>query len=177
MMSEGACSWTSTRLPASRQRRTTIRIAREAIPPPAARIGAPGITGPMVAQACATSVAAMSIAAQGVESGDEGLTLVLLTDRISNGPHLVYPSRSTPGGTVLSEDWVMQNFQKDPWAGKAMIHTAEAVAAEAGFTREELDAATVLRYEQYERSLENNRAFQRRYMVPIEIPVRKGEPQ
>jgi acetyl-CoA acetyltransferase family protein len=146
-------------------------------PTVAARIGAPGITGPMVAQACATSVAAISIAGQGVEAGDEGLTLVLLTDRTSNGPHLVYPSQSTQGGTVLSEDWVMQNFRRDPWAGKAMIHTAEAVAAEAGFTREELDAATLLRYEQYERSLEDDRAFQRRYMVPVEIPVRKGAPQ
>jgi acetyl-CoA acetyltransferase family protein len=146
-------------------------------PTVAARLGAPGITGPMVAQACATSVAAVAIAAQGVEAGDEGLTLALLTDRISNGPHIVYPSRTTPGGTVRSEDWVMENFRRDPWAGKAMIQTAEAVAAEAGFTREEIDAVTLLRYEQYERSLDDDRAFQRRYMVPIEIPVRKGDPQ
>jgi acetyl-CoA acetyltransferase len=143
-------------------------------PTVAARLGAPGITGPMVAQACATSAAAIAVAAQGVEAGDQGLTLVLLTDRISNGPHIVYPSRSSPGGAVRSEDWVMENFRRDPWAGRAMIQTAEAVAAEAGFTREEIDAATLLRYEQYERSLDDDRAFQRRYMVPVEIPMRKG---
>ena len=143
-------------------------------PTVAARLGAPGITGPMVAQACATSAAAVAIAAQGVESGDEGLTLVLLTDRISNGPHIVYPSRTAPGGAVRSEDWVMENFRRDPWAGMAMIQTAEAVAAEAGFAREDIDAVTLLRYEQYDRSLEDDRAFQRRYMVPVELPARKG---
>ena len=68
----------------------------------------------------------------------------------------------------------MENFRRDPWAGKAMIETAEAVAAEAGFTREEIDAVTLLRYEQYDRSLEGDRAFQRRYMVPVELPGRKG---
>lgn len=143
-------------------------------PTVAARMGAPGITGPMVAQACATSVAAIALAAQGVESGDDGLTLALLSDRISNGPHLVYPSRTAPGGAVRSEDWVMENFRRDPWAGKAMVQTAEAVAAEAGFSREEIDALTVLRYEQYDTSLEDDRAFQRRYMVPVELPGRKG---
>jgi len=143
-------------------------------PTVAARLGAPAVTGPMVAQACATSVAAVAVAAQGVEAGDTGLTLALLTDRISNGPHLVYPSRTSAGGAVRSEDWVMENFRRDPWAGKAMIQTAEAVAAEAGFTREEIDAVTLLRYEQYDRSLEDDRAFQRRYMVPVELPGRKG---
>jgi acetyl-CoA C-acetyltransferase len=68
----------------------------------------------------------------------------------------------------------MDNFKRDPWAGKAMIQTAEAVAVEAGFTREELDATTVLRYEQYERSLDDDRAFQRRYMVTVDVPGPKG---
>jgi acetyl-CoA C-acetyltransferase len=68
----------------------------------------------------------------------------------------------------------MENFRRDPWAGKAMISTAEAVAAEAGFSRAEIDAVTLLRYEQYGRSLEEDRAFQRRYMVPVELPGRKG---
>jgi acetyl-CoA acetyltransferase family protein len=142
-------------------------------PTVAARIGAPGITGPMVAQACATSVAAITVAAMGVEAGDDGLTLALLTDRISNGPHLVYPSPSSPGGAPRTEDWVMENFRRDPWAEKAMIQTAELVAAEGGFSREEIDAVTLLRYEQYGRSLEDDRAFQRRYMVPVEIAGRK----
>ena len=141
----------------------------------AGRIGAPGITGPMVSQACATSVAAIDIAAMSVEGG-RGPNLVVVADRTSNGPHLVYPSPSSQGGAARSEDWVMDNFACDPWTGESMTRTAEKVAAEAGFTREEIDRVTLLRYEQYERALEDDRAFQRRYMVPVEIPRRKGDP-
>jgi acetyl-CoA C-acetyltransferase len=49
------------------------------------------------------------------------------------------------------------------------------VATEAGFTREQIDDVTVLRYEQYARALEDDRAFQRRYMVPAQLPGRRPE--
>jgi len=145
-------------------------------PTVAARIGAPGVTGPMVAQACATSVAALAVAALAVEGGDDGLHLVVVTDRTSNGPHIVYPSASSQGGAVRAEDWVLDNFRRDPWAGQPMIRTAELVAAEHGISREEIDEVSFLRYEQYARACADDRAFQRRYMVPVEIPGRKGEP-
>lgn len=145
-------------------------------PTVAARIGAPGVTGPMVAQACATSVAALSVAALAVEGAGDGLQLVVVTDRTSNGPHIVYPSASSQGGAVRAEDWVLDNFRRDPWAGQPMIRTAELVAAEHGISREEIDEVTFLRYEQYARACEDDRAFQRRYMVPVEISSRKGEP-
>jgi acetyl-CoA C-acetyltransferase len=47
-----------------------------------------------------------------------------------------------------------------------MLATAERVAAEGGFSKEELDELTVRRYEQYEDALADDRAFQRRWMVP-----------
>jgi acetyl-CoA acetyltransferase family protein len=144
-------------------------------PTVAAKIGAPHVTGPMVAQACATSVAAVTLAALTVEGGEDGLNLALLTDRTSNGPHIVYPSPSNQGGTVKTEDWVMENFRRDPWAGQPMHRTAEIVAAELGVSREEIDDVTLLRYQQYARALEDDRAFQRRYMVPVEVPARKGD--
>ena len=143
-------------------------------PTVAARIGAPGITGPMVAQACATSVAAVSAAAQGIEAGEDGLILAVLSDRTSNGPHLVYPNPSAQGGTAYSEDWVMENFRRDPWAGESMVQTAEHVAEEGGFDRQAIDEVTLLRHRQYEDALADDRAFQRRYMVPVELPGRRG---
>jgi acetyl-CoA acetyltransferase family protein len=146
-------------------------------PTVAAKIGAPGVTGPMVAQACATSVAAIALAALTVEGGEDGLNLALLTDRTSNGPHIVYPSPSNQGGSVSTEDWVMENFRRDPWAGQPMHRTAEIVAAELAVSREEVDDVTLLRYDQYARALEDDRAFQRRYMVPVELPSRKGDPK
>ncbi len=146
-------------------------------PTVAGRIGAPDVTGPMIAQACATSVACLQAAATAAEADRGGVQLVAVTDRTSNGPHLVYPSPSTPGGSPQTEDWVLENFRSDPWAGRSMVETAERVAADAGITREEIDDVTLLRHHQYQRSLENDRAFQRSYMIEVEIPRRKREPQ
>ena len=74
------------------------------------------------------------------------------------------------------EHWILDNFKKDPWAGQAMVDTAEAVAAEAGIERGELDELTLLRYEQYEAALADDRAFQRRWMVPVTVPRRGRDP-
>jgi acetyl-CoA acetyltransferase family protein len=144
-------------------------------PTVAARIGAPGISGPMIAQACATSVAAVQTAAAQIEAGKDGPVLALLTDRTSNGPHIVYPGLGSMGGAPASEDWVLENFRRDPWAEEAMIATSENVAREGGFSREQVDAVTVLRHEQYRLALENDREFQRRYMVSVEVPKGSGE--
>jgi acetyl-CoA acetyltransferase len=68
---------------------------------------------------------------------------------------------------------MMDNFNRDPWAGGAMIQTAENVAIETGINREQCDAVTLRRYEQYTDSLAQDRAFQKRYMFPAEIKVSK----
>ena len=116
------------------------------------------------------SITVRKSSAANVEAGHEGLTLVCLTDRTSNGPHLVFPTPSAPGGTPMAEDWVMANFRRDPWAGNSMIETAESVAAEHDISRPEIDALTLLRYEQYvEGALADDRAFQRTFMVPVEL--------
>jgi acetyl-CoA acetyltransferase len=139
----------------------------------AARIGATGLTGPMVAQACATSVAALQAAA-GAVAGGAGPQLVVATDRISNGPTLSWPAPNATGGAPVTSHWVLDSFARDPWAGAGMLDAAEAVAAEMGVAREELDDLTALRWEQYAAALADDRAFQRRYQVPVEIPQRKG---
>ena len=146
-------------------------------PTVAARIGAMGVTGPMISQACATSAACLQAAAANHEANadDGGVTLVVTTDRTSNGPLVTYPSPSGPGGSPQVENWVLDSFAKDPWAGAAMYTTGENVAAEAEITREELDEVTALRYEQYQNALENDREFQRSYMVPVEIPKKRKE--
>lgn len=145
-------------------------------PSVAARIGAPGVTGPMISQACATSVACVHSAAATTEGDDSEVTLVVTTDRTSNGPQVVYPKPSAPGGSPEIENWVQDSFDRDPWAGEAMFTTGELVAAEEGISREELDDITAMRYEQYEQALEKDREFQKRYMVPVTIPRKRKDP-
>ena len=139
----------------------------------AALMGCPDIAGVLLSQACTTSTTCIWQASMGVETGLFDNCFCLMTDRCSNGPHSIWPNPPGPGGQVVSEDWVMDNFALDPWAGGAMIQTAENVAKEAGITREQCDALTLRRYEQYQDSLAEGRAFQRRYMFPVEIAVSK----
>jgi acetyl-CoA C-acetyltransferase len=135
----------------------------------AARLGFAGVSGPMIAQACATAVAAVHAAAASQQGVPGGARLVVLTDRTSNGPHVVYPRTQGPGGTADHENWVLDNFGRDPVTGEGMLATAERVAAEGGFEKAQLDALTVRRYEQYEDALARDRAFQRPWMVPITV--------
>jgi acetyl-CoA acetyltransferase len=133
----------------------------------AARLGLPAITGPHIAQACATSVACLAAAAAHVECDRDARVLVVTADRTSNGPLLVHPRPSAPGGSPATEHWVLDNFAADPWTSESMLATAEAVAGEGGFSRQALDETTLLRYSQYERALEDDRAFQRTVLQPV----------
>ncbi len=141
----------------------------------AALMGATGVPGIWVSQACSTSTVAVYSAAMGVECGLFQTPFCLMTDRCSNGPHVVWPNPLGPGGQVISENWMMDNFNRDPFAGQAMIQTAENVAREEGITREECDAVTLERYRQYREALANDREFQKRYMFPVLIRVSKKE--
>jgi len=141
----------------------------------AARIGATGVTGPMVSQACATSVACLDVAAGRVAAGG-GTHLVVATDRTSNGPAVLYPRPGAQGGAPLASNWVLDSFARDPWAQTSMLDAGDAVAAEASISRAELDELAALRAEQYEDALDEDRAFQRRYMVEVQIPRRRGGP-
>jgi acetyl-CoA C-acetyltransferase len=126
-----------------------------------------------ISQACTTGVTCLNQAAMGIETGLYKNVFVLTTDRCSNGQHAVWPNPNGPGGQVISEDWLMDMFGKDPWAGNAMIKTAEDTAKSFGMTKEDSDAIALRRYEQYRMSLANDREFQKRYMFPVEIQLSK----
>jgi acetyl-CoA acetyltransferase len=141
----------------------------------AALIGAPGITGPILSQACATSARVLASAAAEIETSASQTILGVTLDRCSNGPHVYYPNPLGPGGKGDTEDWVWDNFNYDPYAKNAMIQTAENVAREADITREQQDEMMLLRYAQYQDALKDNAAFHRRYMVaPIEVKDATG---
>jgi len=127
----------------------------------------------MINQACTTSTTAIHLAAVNIEAGSYQVAYALSGDRCSNGPHTIWPNPMGPGGEVISENWMMDNFNSDPNAGFKMIQTAENVAKGAGITKEECDAVTVRRYEQYADAIANDRAFQKRYMFPAEVTISK----
>jgi acetyl-CoA acetyltransferase family protein len=136
--------------------------------------GKKDVPGIMINQACTTSTTCIHLAAVNVEVGTFETAFALMSDRCSNGPHTVWAQPLGPGGEVESENWMMDNFT-DPWGGMMMVQTAENVAAEAGITRQECDAVALRRYEQYLESLADDRAFQKRYMFPVEVKVSRKQ--
>jgi acetyl-CoA acetyltransferase family protein len=137
--------------------------------------GAKDLPALMINQACTTSTTCIHLGAINIEVGTYDTAFALMTDRCSNGPHTIWPNPLGPGAEVESENWMMDNFNRDPWAGQKMIQTAENVARELGTTREECDAVTLRRYEQYQEALANDRAFQKRYMFPAEVRVSRKQ--
>ena len=137
-------------------------------------IGAPSVGGPTVNQACATSARVLRMAAQEVREGAAQCALVLAADKCSNGPHLYYPDPGGPGGTGTAENWVLDNFGRDPYAGCAMIDTAENVAKKYGISTAEQHDVVLRRYAQYRDACADDHAFHRRYMtLPFPVPDAK----
>lgn len=136
----------------------------------ASRLGAPHLSGPMLSQACATSVALLRAAAGSVSTGSAQTVLAVAADRTSNGPLLVYPQPSATAGAPATEHWVLDSFARDPQTGQSMLATAEAVAGEQTVTRDEIDDVTALRHEQYASTGGGGE-----HVVPVVIPGRRGE--
>lgn len=134
-----------------------------------AMTGLPGITGPTVAQACATSARVLQTAAEEIAVGSASCVLSVAADRCSNGPTLLYPEPSASGGTARTEAWVMDNFSNDPYALSTMVETADRVASRYAITTAQQHEVALQRYHQYQQALAGERAFQRRYMV--EVPI------
>ncbi|MGC8494682.1 MAG: thiolase family protein [Syntrophobacteraceae bacterium] len=124
-----------------------------------------------IMQACTTGTTCVYNAALAVEQGYMKSPICLTTDRLSNGPHTIWPNPNGPGGEVISENWAMDNFNADPNTGQPMIQTAENVSKKAGLTREQADEVALRRYEQYMDSMKDDRAFQKRYMFPVEVKL------
>ena len=140
----------------------------------AGELGAPQIGGPTIMQACATSARVITHAAQEIASGQTHCVLAITADRVSNGPHIYYPNPRGLGGTGETEDWVLANFERDPFADCSMVATAENCAKRWGISTQEQHALVLQRYAQYQMALApqaNGETFQHRYMtLPFAVP-------
>jgi len=136
-------------------------------------IGNPDIGGPRVAQACATSTVSINVAASYIEVGSNANVLVATCDRTSNGPNILWPNPSGLGGKPDFESWMVDGFIFEPTGDTGPLGTANNVVKERGITREESDALVLDRYIKYTMSTADDRKFQKRYMIPVEIRLSK----
>ena len=139
-----------------------------------AMIGADRLTGPTVSQACATSARCLQNARCEISGGSADSALVVTADRTSNAPTLSYPDPAAPGAQPAGEHWIIDNFNRDPHAGLAMVETAENVARRWQITTAEQHDVVLRRHEQYGDATADGGAFHKRYMrLPFEVPDRR----
>jgi acetyl-CoA acetyltransferase len=136
-------------------------------------IGNPNIGGPRVAQACATSTVSINTAASYIEVGSNANVLVATCDRTSNCPNILWPNPQGLGGKPDFESWMVDGFKLDPTGNTGPLGTANNVVKELGITRQESDALVLDRYMKYTMSTADDRKFQKRYMVPVEVRLSK----
>jgi acetyl-CoA acetyltransferase len=152
---------------------TTVPQRQWFFAPPhfASLMGNVNISGPLIAQACATSAVSINYAAMLVEGGTSRNVFVATTDRCSNSPNILWPNTTGLGGKPDFESWMADGFEMDPVAGVSALQTAENVAKEHGVTREESDRMALNRYQKYLDAVANDREFQKRYMLPVEVKI------
>ena len=139
----------------------------------AGELGAPQIGGPTIMQACATSARVIAHADDEIRAGRAERVLAITADRVSNGPHIYYPNPRGPGGTGETEDWVLGNFESDPFARCNMLSTAENCARQWRVSTTEQHELVLRRYAQYQDALRDHggQTFQQRYMaLPFAVP-------
>jgi len=138
-------------------------------------IGNPYIGGPRISQACATSTVCLNYAACSIEAGGNTNLLVATCDRTSNCPNILWPNPSGLGGKPDFESWMVDGFNYEPTGDTGPLGIANIVVKERGITREESDAIVLDRYIKYTMSTANNREFQKRYMLPVEVRVSRKQ--
>lgn len=109
----------------------------------AALMGCEHTTGHMISQACTTGLLALFNAATQIESNLCNTTYCLTSDRTSNGPMVTWPEYD------VTENWIEDNFNYDPWGQTSMLETAELVADKIKTNKELMDEVTAFRHNQY----------------------------
>jgi len=128
-----------------------------------------------VNQACSTSTTILNLLAMDMELEVYEVGYLLTADRCSNGPHTIWANPLGPGAMPEREDWMMDNFEGTPRHHALMVQTAENVAKEEGFTKEQCDTVVLRRFQQYQMALADDRAFQKRYMFAPEVTVTRKQ--
>lgn len=135
------------------------------------QLGSTAVAGPTISQACATGARVLQSGAAEIREGNAGVCLAIAADRTSNGPHLYYPAPHAAGGTGDGENWILDNFGRDPFTGQSMLKTAENVASRYRIDTARQNDMTLRRYEQYGQALADDSAFLRRFMaLPFAVP-------
>ena len=129
-----------------------------------------------LSKVCGSGLRAVSLAAQMIKAGDVDIVLAGGTESMSNSPYVVNGHRF---GTKMGHQTVIDTMINDGlWDAFHDYHmgvTAEHIAERYQITREEQDAFSAESQQRAEKAITSGRLKDE--IVPVAIPVRKGEPK
>ncbi len=124
---------------------------------------------------CGSGLKAVMLAYQSIAMGENDLVIAGGTESMTNGAFVSTSNRfGNRLGDVKLHDSILQDALLDAFEGVHMGITAERIAAEKGYTREQLDAFSANTQAKAQAAIESGRFKDE--IVPVSIPQRKGEP-
>lgn len=129
----------------------------------------PGLT---VDRQCGSGINAINLAAQAIKAGDGDIYVAGGTENMSRAPYLMdRPERAySPAPPKFRKSQLSPHEIGDPPMGI----TAENLAEKYKISREEQDAIALRSQQRMARAMEEGRFDEQ--IVPIQVPVKKGEP-
>ncbi len=133
------------------------------------------VTSFTVNKVCGSGLKTVALAAQAIMAGDADIIVAGGTENMSQAPYLLpnnrWGQRMFDGKVV---DMMVNDGLWDVFNNYHMGMTAENIAEQYGFSREEQDAFAVASQNKAEAAINSGRFKDE--IVPVEVPQRKGDP-
>ncbi len=124
---------------------------------------------------CGSGVKSVQLAVQAICCGDADIIIAGGQENMSLAPHVMDGSRNgTKMGPIAMKDSMIVDGLWDAFNDYHMGKTAENIANQYGFSREEQDAFAANSQQKTEAAQKANKFADE--IVPVEIPQRKGDP-
>lgn len=128
-----------------------------------------------VNKVCASGMKAIAQAAQSIALGDADIVVAGGMENMSSVPFYVENMRwGNKYGNATMIDGLAKDGLTDVYDGKAMGNAAELCAKECGISREDQDKFAIESYKRSQAAWESGNFDNE--VVPVEIPLRKGNP-
>lgn len=126
-----------------------------------------------VNKVCASGMKSISLAAQGIQSGDIEIAIAGGMESMSQIPFYLDGRNGKKFGNITMEDGLLKDGLTNVYDGKHMGNCGDMCARDHDFTREDQDNFAI---QSYKRSAQAwKMGYFENEVIPVEIPQRKGD--
>lgn len=126
-----------------------------------------------VNKVCASGMKSISLAAQGIQSGDIDIAVAGGMESMSQIPFYLDGRNGKKFGNITMEDGLLKDGLTNVYDGKHMGNCGDMCARDHDFTREDQDKFAIQSYKRSAQAWKNG--YFENEVIPVEIPQRKGD--